>query len=136
LELVLARGWRITIVPSKPEGTCRDLAWVVNPPFRAHGPLQIDVTYGWTAEDEVATSPREFQFVTNCAHYQAEYERVSIALGSIAATPQKYEEAVAKLGSSPTATGRFWITDSRIQAGKIEWMKFSVEIRLTPGIRR
>jgi hypothetical protein len=55
------------------------------------------------------------------------------------ATPQKYEEAMAKMGTSPLGKGRFLITDSRIshasdtadeKLGKIEWMKFSVEIVL------
>jgi hypothetical protein len=47
--------------------------------------------------------------------------------------------ALAKLGTSPLGKGRLWITASRIsqagdspdnKAGKIEWMKFSVEIIL------
>jgi hypothetical protein len=57
------------------------------------------------------------------------------------ATPQKVQEAMAKLGTSPLGKGRLWITDSRIshsvdtsneKPGRIEWMKFSVEIVL-PG---
>ncbi|MCU1258452.1 MAG: hypothetical protein JWO80_1337, partial [Bryobacterales bacterium] len=68
-----------------------------------------------------------------------EFERLTIVLGSNTATPQKYEEALAKLGSSLLGKGRLWITDSRIshsgdtpddKLGKIEWMKFSVEVSL------
>jgi hypothetical protein len=87
----------------------------------------------------VSLSPREFGFVTNCADYRTESERFAIVLGYADATPQKYEEAVAKLGTSPLGRGRLWITDSRIshssdtaeeKLGRIEWMRFSVEIIL------
>ncbi|MGD0869758.1 MAG: hypothetical protein ABSB88_09425 [Bryobacteraceae bacterium] len=54
-------------------------------------------------------------------------------------TPEKYEEALAKLGTSLLGKGRLWITDAKIshsgdtpdeKLGKIEWMTFSVEITL------
>jgi hypothetical protein len=139
LEFVLARGWSIAIVPKRPEGDCPELASVVNAPYRAHRDLYIDTSYGWTAEDETSPSPREFRFVTNCTDYWTESERLNIVLWPYTATPQKYEEALAKLGTSLLGKGRLWITDSRIshsgdtpnqKLGKIEWMKFSVEISL------
>jgi hypothetical protein len=138
LEFVLKPGWNIAIEPKRPEGDCRELASVVNPPYRAHRDLYIDMSYGWTAEDEVSTSPREFRFVTNCNDYRTESERLNIVLWPYTSTPQKYEEASAKLGTSLTGTGRLWITDSKIshssdtpeKLGKIQWMAFSLEIRL------
>ena len=139
LEFVLAPAWNITIVPRRPEGDCRELASVVNPPYRAHRDLYIDTSYGWTAEEEVASSPREFLFVTNCTDYRTESARLNIVMWPYTATQEKYEEALAKLGTSPLGKGRLWITDSRIshtgdtsdeKLGKIEWMKFSVEILL------
>jgi hypothetical protein len=142
LEFVLERGWNIAIVPKRPEGTCQEFASVVNRPYRAHRSLYIDTSYGWTAEDEVYASPREFRFVTNCTDYQTEFERLYIVLWPYTATPQKYEEASAKLGTSLLGKGRLWITDSKIshagdtpdeKLGKIEWMRFSVEIELPRG---
>jgi hypothetical protein len=139
LEFVLEPGWSITVVPKRPAGDCREFASVVNPPYRAHRELYIDMSYGLTAEDEVRASPREFRFVTNCTDYRTESDRLSIVLWPYTATPQKYEETLAKLGTSPVGKGRLWITDSRTshvddtpdaKLGKIEWMKFSVEIRL------
>jgi hypothetical protein len=139
LEFVLQRGWGIAIVPKRPEGECQELASVVNAPYRAHRDLYINMTYGWTAEDEMGTSPREFRFVTNCADYRVEFERLGIVLWPYTATQQKYEKALAKLGSSPLGNGRLWITDSRVshagdtadeKLGRVEWMKFSVEIML------
>lgn len=130
LEFVLAPGWTIAVVPKKPEGDCQEFASVVNAPYRAHRPLYIDMSYGWTAEDEVSISPREFRFVTNCADYRTEYARLAIVLWPYtAASPREYDETLAKLGTSPLGKGRLWITDSKV-TGRIEWMKFSVEIIL------
>src|SRR5215831_17389790 len=59
--------------------------------------------------------------------------------GPYTATKQKYEEAFDKLGTSAAGKGRLWITDSKIshsrdtpdeKLGRIEWMKFTVEITL------
>jgi hypothetical protein len=130
LEFVLEPGWKITVVPARPEGDCTEFTSVVALPLRGHGVLLIDTSYGWTAEQEVATSPREFRFVKNCADRRVESDRLAIVLWPYTWPKKKYEEALDKFGSSPAGTGRFWITDSRIRAGKIEWMKFSVEIRL------
>jgi hypothetical protein len=136
LEFVLKPGWTIAIVPTKPEGDCDEFADVVNPPYREHKDLYINTSYGHTAEDEVSDSPREFSFVTNCNDYRTELERLFIVLGETATTPQKYDEALAKLGTSATGKGRLWITDSKVSHsgrtpdGRIELVKFNVEIML------
>jgi hypothetical protein len=139
LDFVLQPGWNIAVVPKQPQGDCEELASVVNPPYRAHRDLDLDTTYGWTAEEEVSASPREFRFVTNCKDYQIESARLNIVQWPYTTTPDKEKEALAKLGTSPVGTGRLWITDSKIshsadtaeeKLGRIEWMSFSVEIRL------
>jgi hypothetical protein len=140
LEFVLAPGWTITVVPKKTESGCQEFVDVVNLPYRAHRDLYIDTTYGWTVEDEVSTSPREFRFVTNCADYRIESARLNIVMWPYyAPTPRSYDEALAKLGTSPLGKGRLWITNSKInhagdtpdsKTGRIEWMKFTVEIIL------
>jgi hypothetical protein len=77
--------------------------------------------------------------VTNCADFRTESGRLNIVLWPYTASPGQAEEALAKLGSSPLGRGRLWITASRIshagdspdnKAGKIEWIRFSVEIML------
>ena len=138
LDFVLKPGWTITVVPKMPNDGCDEFASVVNPPYRAHRALYIDTSYGWTAEEEVTTSPRKFGFVTNCSDYRVESDRLAIVMWPYMA-PDKYAEAVAKLGTSKLGKGRVWITDSRTShsgdtsennLGKIEWMAFSVEIIL------
>jgi hypothetical protein len=87
----------------------------------------------------MSDSPREFSFVTNCANYRTEFAWLNIVLWGYTSTKQQYEAAEAKLGTSPQAEGRLWITGSRIshsddtpdeKIGKIEWMSFSVEIKM------
>jgi hypothetical protein len=115
------------------------LAWVVNAPYRAHNSLYIDMSYGFTAEIEVAGSPREFNFVTTCKDYTTEADLLQIALWPYNATAKQVDEAMDKLGRSPQGKGRLWITGSKIsheddtdenKLGRIEWMTFSVEIVL------
>jgi len=139
LDFVLEPGWTISVVPKQAQGECEEFASVVNSPYRAHRQLYIDMAYGWTAEDEVNNSPREFLFVTNCPDYRAESARLNIVLWGHGHTDEEYNQAVAKLGSSPLGEGRLWITKYKIthtgdtaedKSGKIEWMQFAVEIKL------
>src|SRR5260370_37823869 len=54
-----------------------------------HRDLYIDRSYGWTAEDEVSASPREFRFLTNCADYRTASDRLQTVLAPYSATYQK-----------------------------------------------
>jgi hypothetical protein len=158
----LKQGWQIEVVSRKPEGEgpppghCSDaLAVVVNGPYRQHNQLLIDMSYGWTAEEEVGNSPREFRFVTKCADFRVEWERLLIALGGSNSagvrvdSDEEYWKTVEALGSNARGKGRMWITASKTsradyspdgfmkdqlrvsdQSGTILWIKFSVEIKL------
>ena len=139
LEFVVSGGWAISIVPTRPEGDCEDFVSVVNAPYRSHRDLDIDTSYGWTAEQEVSASPREFGFVTNCADNRMEAARLAIVLWPYTATEEKYNEALPNLATSRLGHGRMWITNSTVshkndtpknKLGTIESMRFSVEITL------
>ncbi len=143
LGFALVGNWGIVVVPKVMEEGCdkeSDFTLAVNPPFRAHNELEIDEQYGWTAEDEVSDSPREFSFVTNCKDNRIESERLQLVLWPYEAKDQQEaDKALADLGSSPLGTGKMWITASRIshihdtpddKSGTIEWMRFTVEIQL------
>jgi hypothetical protein len=131
--------WTIAVSPRQAENDCTEFTSVVNEPYRYHNDLNIDTSYAYTAEDEVSASPRKFSFVTNCKDYSTESKRLEIVLGPYNRTKQEANKALAELGSSPLGTGRLWIIDSRIshandtsdsELGNIEWMQFTVEIRL------
>ena len=90
LDFVLTGGGGIAIVPRHPDGKdCVEFARLVTPPQRAHNPLEIDAAYDWTAEQEVGTSPREFNFVTGCEDY-----RKASALLQTALWPEGSEEKI------------------------------------------
>jgi hypothetical protein len=132
--------WTIAVSPREPENDCTEIVSVVNGPYRYHNDLMIDMSYGYTAEDEVSASPvSKFSFVTNCKDYSTESKRLEIVLWPYNWTEQEANKALAELGSSPLGSGRLWIIDSRIshandtsdsKLGNIEWMQFTVEIRL------
>jgi hypothetical protein len=129
LDFVFRLPGGFDIVPGQREATCELSAWVANPPLRGHSDTEIDAAYDWTAEQEVQTSPREFRFPTNCADLERLY-------GLSQTDAEKY---FANLTSLAKGQGRLWITDSRVthshgtistENGAVEWMKFSVEIKL------
>ncbi len=108
---------------------CKTLSWVADPPFHAHKLTEIDAMYDWTAEQEVQTSPREFRFATDCTAYKT--------LSRLLETDS--ESYMKNLDTQRKGQGRFWITDSRVthsrdadgeHNGAVEWIKFSVEIKL------
>jgi hypothetical protein len=134
LDFVLALPGGIDIVPKQPDPACNLSQWIANPPLRAHHDTEIDAAYDWTAEQEVTTSPREFQIVQNCREYQSLYDPVYGQPTNLDA--EKYFDVLKTLKSK----GRLWITASRVTHshdsvnkgnGAIEWLKFSVEIVLT-----
>ena len=134
-----AGEWTIAVTPRHPNDNCPEFASVATPFYNSHNDLMIDTSYGWTAEDEVSDSPREFDFVTNCKDYDRESRKIEIVHWPNGMTQQEQKKAFAKLGSSLVGTGHLWIIDSRIshandtpdnKLGNIEWMRFTVEIRL------
>src|ERR1017187_4579684 len=95
----------------------------------AHHDTEIDAAYDWTAEQEVQPPPRESPLVNR----GPDYSRLSELAG---ADPEKY---LANLTLLAKGEGRLWITDARVthshgingkEQGAVEWIKFSVEIRL------
>jgi hypothetical protein len=131
--------WTFDISPRQPENDCAKFASVMATPLRGHNDLEIDTSYGMTSENEVSWSPRKFNFVTNCEDYRTESKRLEKVLWPYSWTEEEANKALADLGTSPHGTGRLWITDSRIshandtpddKIGSIEWMRFTVEIRL------
>jgi len=130
LEFVLGLSGSFQVEIKQAEASCKQLFWVADPPFHAHSPTEIDATYDWTAEQEVETSPREFRFATSCEAYRTLFDL----------SQTDAEKYIADFKSLANGEGRLWITDSRVthshginskEQGAVEWMKFSVEIKLS-----
>ena len=138
-------GWIISVVPhDKPfDPQCNDFVWVVTPPFRFQNARYIDTSYSTTAQEAVQASPREFNFVLNCADFEVEHERVSRVLWPYSHSKKEVDEARAKLGSSPVGKGQLWIQEywitrghrssEGVEVGQIHWIKFRVDIRFPSG---
>lgn len=134
-------GWTITVSPAAPAGNaaCQEYAWVVMPPYRSYNPRYLSNSYGTTAAVAVQISPRNFSFVLNCGDYQVEASRVNIVLWPGDHTDKDYNDALAKLGSSPQGHGKLWIDDAKtgraakgvdgVNYGSIDWIRFHVEIQ-------
>ena len=130
LEFVLGLPGGFQVEIKHAEASCKQLFWVADPPFHAHRPTEIDAQYDWTAEQEVETSPREFRFATSCEAYRTLFDL----------SQTDAEKYIADFKSLANGEGRLWITDSRVthshginskEQGAVEWMKFSVEIKLS-----
>lgn len=136
-------GWSIRIAPEKVR--CNDdFAWVVNMPIRNYNDLRVNTTYGFTAQQAVERSPREFNFVLSCAGYKRESTFLallteSVPVGTEPPSDKEVAYARSKLGTSPQGHGKFWIDKFRISAapesvegtnyGQIDWLRFHVEIQ-------
>jgi hypothetical protein len=120
LEFVLepepfdASGWTIQVVPRQQTRDQEEFAGVVTEPYRGHNELDINMGWGVTAEEEVSSSPREFDFVTNIGDYRIESGRLQIVLWPYTYKEREVSRASAKLGTSPLGKGRLWITDSKL----------------------
>lgn len=109
------------MVPHRAGTGCDDdLSWLVTFPISEHNARYIDESYGWTAEREVDDTPREFGFLTTCSDYKTVYDLY-------------IKGDAEKQLAFPHATGRLWITNSKVSQGEIESMAFSVEIVLPPS---
>ncbi len=135
-------GWHIEVfLKDRPKDQqCDEFAWIATPPFRSSNARYLDTSYGTKAEDAVKWSPREFQFVLTCDDYKRERQWVDRLLWQYNNSEEQVQEAYRKLGSSPMGKGLLKILDSRISPaekaaggdnlGRIDWLKFEVEISL------
>ncbi len=141
-------GWTIQVTPQgkPPDPECTDYLWVVTPPFRFMNARYLSTAYGFTAQEAVAMSPRDFKFVLNCDDYKAERQRVERVLWPANFRKEEVEAALVKLGSIRHGTGSLWIKDSKytpgekstdpVKLGEIHWIKFEVEIKFPEESKR
>lgn len=140
-------GWTIEVVPkARCAEVDEDWACVVNPPFRYYNSRYLDVSYDTTAAEAVAMSPREVFFVTTCEDYKSESRRVETVLWPGSHTKTEVDEALAKLGTSRLGRVSLTIVESKVSRaehdingknyGKIDWLKFNVDIDASSGKSR
>ena len=134
------KGWDIEIVPKgKPDGGYPEYAALATPPYHLYKPIYVNASYGVTAQEAVAMSPRKFYFVETPADSQTASVVVNTMVYSIDWQTRKdsLEASAAKI---PLGAGELKILQSRITPGRnnedlgsIDWIKFQVTLRLDSG---
>jgi hypothetical protein len=132
-------GWHITVRAQKAAPGCGDFVSVATPPYRFDNPRYLDTGYGNTARDAVSRTPREFYFALTCADYKRMAAQVKRMLWPDSGPVARQDGP----SSIPTGKGQFKILEHKIgpapktvegrNLGRIEWLKFDVEITLPPG---
>jgi hypothetical protein len=131
-------GWTISIGPSvQVEGERADYLSVVTPPYRFRNPRDLDTSYGVSARESVAWTPRSFLFVVGEKEYREAAEALSQRLWPDGTTREPVDAAARRHDAVPKARGELRIVESRISAEetegdpeRIDWLKFEVELEL------
>lgn len=138
-------GWFLEVVPgTQPPSGYAEYVWVVNPPYHFQNIRYLDTSYGISAKQAVAYSPRDFNFVVDQQQYEHAAELVEHSAVSHSQsehkTQQEFEkesqDALQKLEELPVSKGRLTILQSRVTEtgndglGSIEWISFRVELHV------
>jgi hypothetical protein len=133
-------GWSIAVLPVvAPANECEvDYAAVVAVPLRGYNELNLSATYGNTAREAIALSPREVDFVLSAEDCKREAERRTKLMWSYSYTAKEVEDAEAKFATSPAGKVVLKVVDSKVSVtgalvegkdpGKIDWLKFDVVV--------
>lgn len=136
-------GWEIEIVPDPaltPEavgtsGGYVEFSTIATPPYHSYNERYLETSYGMKAQEAVAITPRDFQFVEFAADSKAADAVVDSVLSS-SDFPDHHSEAIAAAAEKiHVGTGELRIVDSRITPGKdgsetgtIDWLRFEVSL--------
>ncbi|MBI2204791.1 MAG: hypothetical protein HYU41_13155 [Candidatus Rokubacteria bacterium] len=72
-------GWTIEVRARGDANPERELSWLVTPPYRSWNPRYLDLSYGRSAGEAVALTPREFAYLTDVA----DFERAAAAVKTL-----------------------------------------------------
>ena len=136
-------GWTIEVQPEIPRGeSCRNYSTVIATPLRGYTSNDLNVSYGRSAEEAVKWTPREVGFVLDEAACKQEFQRASRLSWSYSYPEAEVQDAQNKFGTSAGGKAVLRIVQSKVSPsgdltkegkdlGKIDWIKFEVEILFT-----
>jgi len=106
--------------------------------MRGYREVDLEASYGNTAKEAVALSPRDVDFVLNAEDCKREEDRRTKLTWPSQYTQKLVEEAQAKFATSPSGQAVLKVLDSKVSPsgvlvegkdyGKIDWLKFEVVI--------
>lgn len=134
------KGWDIEIVPKEnPSGGYSEYSAIVTPPYHFYNLRYLNASYGVTAREAVAISPRTFQFVKSSEDMQSASVIVNSVIYSVDGRSRK--DSVAAAAKVLLGAGELRILHSRITPGKnnedlgsIDWVKFEIRLRFYSGL--
>jgi hypothetical protein len=126
-------GWIIDVEPEIARGEgCKDYSTVIATPLHGYTQNDLNVSYGVSAAEAVKRSPRGVEFVLDQAACKLESRRLERLLYPQSYSAAEVDQARAGFGMSPTGKAAVRIVQSKISAGKIDWIKFDVTIAFPP----
>ena len=131
-------GWIIRVAP--PATSDDDYSMVATPPYRFANARYVDTSYGVTAEQALAHTPRAFAFVASPADYASARRALDVLLWPYSFTDAQVDSAGAVLDALPAYPATFFIEGGEVSAptptypvGRIEWMTFRLEACVPPA---
>jgi hypothetical protein len=134
-------GWSIVVEPAAglpPTGCGDNFAGVIAVPMRGYREVDLSATYGNTAKEAVALSPRDVDFVLNGEDCKREEDRRTKLTWPSQYTQKLVEEAQAKFATSTAGRAVLKVLDSKVSPsgvlvegkdyGKIDWLRFEVTV--------
>jgi hypothetical protein len=135
------KGWDIEVMPKgNPESGFPEYAAMATPPYHMYKPTYVNASYGVSAQQAVAMSPRKFYFVETADDSQAASAVVNTVVYSLDWQSRK-DSLAAQAAEIALGAGELTIVQSRITPGRnnedlgsIDWIKFQVRLTLQSGI--
>lgn len=134
-------GWGIAVEPVaglQSTGCGDNYASVIAVPMRGYREVDLTATYGNTAKEAVALSPRDVDFVLTAEDCKREEDRRTKLTWPSQYTQKAVEEAQANFATSTAGRAVLKVLDSKVSPsgvlvegkdyGKIDWLKFEVVV--------
>lgn len=126
-------GWTLRVSPRAARD--HDYSMVATPPYRFWNPRYLDTSYGVSATEALARTPREFSFVASEGDYGAAKQALDVLLWSGTRPKEEVDGAADELSSLAMYSGTFWVEDGATtppdsihQGGTIAWVSFRVRL--------
>jgi hypothetical protein len=135
-------GWKIEIVPkSDPGDDPIEFSAIATPPYRMYNARYLEVSFGTSAKEAVATTPRVFYFVQSVDDEHRAEECLNAALYPTNVSDEEKVRVVAEQDQIQLGKGELRILKSRIGRSKtltgegtIDWVRFDVDLEFSPGL--
>ncbi|GMV04565.1 MAG: hypothetical protein AMXMBFR53_08450 [Gemmatimonadota bacterium] len=134
------QGWTIRVVPET--GPDTDYSWVATPPYRHWNARYLDTSYGLSAAEALARTPRDFWFVASPRDYEVATEALEVLLWPHSHAQAVVDAAGERLAGVTRYPGTLWVVDGSVTSAggahpnaAIEWLEFRVQLCVPTGGR-